>query len=104
MQRDGRLQRQLERLAIHDRQRAGQPKRHRIRLGIRRQPELGAAPREHLALGLKLNMNLEADDDVVGMIHKVTSDRSFHVPDSLSTRGLDKGVKVLYSSKAGPMP
>ena len=72
MQRDGRLQRQLERLAIHDRQRAGQAQRHRIGLGIRRQPELGAAPREHLALGLELNVNLEADDDVV--IHTVPYD------------------------------
>jgi len=65
MQRDGRLERQLERLAVHDRQRPGQAQRHRIRLGIRRQPELGTAPREHLALGLELNVNLEADDDVV---------------------------------------
>ena len=65
MQRDGRLERQLERLAIHDRQRAGQAQRDRVRLGIRRQPELRAAPREHLALGLELNVDFQADDDFV---------------------------------------
>ena len=65
MERHGRLQGQVKRLAVHHRQRAGQAERDRVGLRVGRQTEVGAAPREHLALGLKLNVDFQADDDFV---------------------------------------
>ena len=71
VQRHGRLQGQVKRLAVHHRQRAGQAERDRVGLRIGRQTEVGAAPREHLALGLKLNVDFQADDDFV--VHYTTT-------------------------------
>ena len=78
MQRHGRLQGQVERLAVHHRQRAGQAERDRVGLRVGRQAEVGAAPREHLALGLKLNVDFQADDDFV--VHDVDSRSSTSQP------------------------
>ena len=63
MERDRRLERQLERLAVHDRQGPRHPERDRVGLRVGRQPELGPARREHLALGGELDVDFEADDD-----------------------------------------
>ena len=65
VQRHGRLERQLEGLAIHGRERPGQAQRDGVGLRIGGQAELGTAPGEHLALGLELHVDLQADDDFV---------------------------------------
>ena len=69
IERNGRFQRQLEGLAIDDRQRAGHADAYRAGLRVRRLAERRAAPAEHLALGEQLHVNFKADDDGVGSGH-----------------------------------
>ncbi len=94
----GRLERQLERLAVHDRQCPRQPQRHRVGLRVGRQAEVGAAPGEHLALGLELHVDLQSDDDLV--VH-VSSPCLRRVPASRSSlpRPRWAGIRRLTSSK-----
>ena len=98
MQRHGRLQRQVERLAVHHRQRAGQAERDRVGLRVRRQAEVGPAPGEHLALGLELHVDFQADDDFV--VHEaipISAESEVVRPDAQSVNARGQQEVLLWS-------
>ena len=69
VQRQGRLDRKLDRAAVHHRQHARHADAHRAGLRIGRGAEPRAARAEHLARGEQLHVDFQADDDGVRESH-----------------------------------
>ncbi len=69
VQPQGRLHGKEVGLAIHHRKRSRRAGADHAGLGVRRRTERGATAAEKLAGGQQLDMDLQANDDLVGLVH-----------------------------------